>query len=413
MLNDKELFLEQVKLSVVSAHIVKISLGKPTAEAKDLVNIFARVVLLKDEPKLSFTFRYKMRDVVKNYTLDEALVMLNNLLGYSFLNASLFTINNDYQLLYNKKRDPKLLKKAPTFKELPTSEHDKEKRRYVKLPNNVWLRELGIIDEKFQVIKSQTDKFRQINKYVEILDSFFADLKFSSKIYIVDMGAGKGYLTFALYDYLVNELKLDVELEGVEYQQSLVEFCNAVALKAGFKQLRFVQTKIEEYQSEKIDILIALHACDTATDDALAIGLKANAKLMMVAPCCHKYLRQRMDCQTELQPLMRFGLLEERQAEMLTDGLRALILESKGYKTKVFEFISSENTGKNVMITASLGQYAASKEKEKNAEIDQIKKMFGIPFHYLEKLLSEEGAKGKKQEWRNNNPITLSASDLL
>ena len=339
-------------------------------------------------------------------------MVLDKLLGYSFLNAGLFTLVNDFQLLYNKKREPKILKQSPTFKELPKSEHDKEKRRYIKLPNNIWLRELGIIDDKFQVLKSQTDKFRQINKYVEIIDSFFAEIEFSSKIHIVDMGAGKGYLTFALYDYLTNELNLDVEVEGVEYQQSLVDFCNSVAKKAGFKQLRFIPTKIEEYKAEQIDILIALHACDTATDDALSIGLHANAKLMLVAPCCHKYLRLKMNCQTELKPLMRYGLLEERQAELLTDGLRALILESKGYKTKVFEFISSENTGKNVMITASMGQYTSVKEQEKLAEVDQIKKQFGIPFHYLEKLLSEGSEAGKKQEWRNNNPITFGLNDL-
>jgi len=412
MNKDKELFLEQIKLSVEAKNFVKMSLGKPTAEAKELVNVFARLVVLKDEAKLSFTFRYKMRDVVKNYELDEALVMLDKLLGYSFLNAALFTIVNDFSLLYNKKREPKLLKQAPTFKELPKSEHDKEKRRYIKLPNNIWLRELGIIDDKCQVLKSQTDKFRQINKYVEIIDSFFDDIEFSSPIRIVDMGSGKGYLTFALYDYLSNELGLDVIVEGVEYQQSLVDFCNQVAQKAGFKQLHFLQTKIEEYQAEQLDILIALHACDTATDDALSIGLRAKAKLMLVAPCCHKYLRLKMNCETELKPLMRYGLLEERQAELLTDGLRALILESKGYKTKVFEFISTEHTGKNVMITASMGQFTKVKESEKLAEIDLIKKQFGIPFHYLEKLLGSSTEKGKKEDWRNNNPITFGLNEL-
>ena len=200
------------------------------------------------------------------------------------------------------------------------------------------------------------------------------------------MGAGKGYLTFALYDFLSNTLRKKAQVMGVEVRPDLVQLCNQIAQNAGFEQLNFQQGYIGNFTLPKTDILIALHACDTATDDAIFKGIQAKADLIICAPCCHKQIRKQMNCTTHLQNMLQYGIHKERMAEMVTDTIRALLLEVNGYQTKVFEFISTEHTGKNVMI---VGQ-KVSKTKDSShylEKIEMLKSEFGIEEHYLEKLL--------------------------
>lgn len=208
------------------------------------------------------------------------------------------------------------------------------------------------------------------------------------------MGSGKGYLTFALYDFLKNHLSLSPVVTGIELRPNLVEFCNKTARESNFDGLHFVAQNISEYQPARLDMLIALHACDTATDLALAAGLRNTAKIIVAAPCCHKQIRKDMDAQNELAPVLRHGILEERQAEIVTDGIRALLLEAEGYQTKVFEFVSTEHTAKNVMITAVKPEHlrndARLARREKAlAQVNALKMGFGIGEHYLETLLVE------------------------
>ena len=203
------------------------------------------------------------------------------------------------------------------------------------------------------------------------------------------MGAGKGYLTFALYDFLVNNLKIKADITGVEVRDDLVNKCNAIAQNVGFQNLQFEKGYITNYFLPKTDVLIALHACDTATDDAIAKGIKSQADLIICAPCCHKQVRKLMNCQTHLQSMLQFGIHNDRLAEMLTDTIRALILEANGYETSVSEFISTEHTGKNVMI---IGKKRKADNMGENPsfylqQIEKLKEEFGVKFHYLEKLL--------------------------
>ena len=200
---------------------------------------------------------------------------------------------------------------------------------------------------------------------------------------IADFGSGKGYLTFALYDHLFNNLKMTPSVSGFELRENLTRFCNELAEKQPFSNLKFIAQDINDYQTERLDMLIALHACDTATDVAIAKGIKANAKIIVVAPCCHKQIRKQLNVHNEMQPILKHGIMEERQAELLTDGIRALLMEAHGYKTKVFEFISTEHTPKNVMIVGI-------KSKAKNealAQVESIKKHYGIEYHALERLI--------------------------
>jgi len=210
---------------------------------------------------------------------------------------------------------------------------------------------------------------------------------------VVDMGSGKGYLTFALYDYLHNVLNQNVNMVGVEFREDMVQLCNSIAEKSNFNQLRFVEGTIDNYNTDSIDLLIALHACDTATDDAIYKGIKTNAELIVVAPCCHKQIRREMEkgkTKNDVSFLTKYGIFMERQAEMITDGIRALVLEYFGYKTKIFEFISDVHTPKNVLVVGIKGEIAKSRKTEILAQIQQTKSYFGIGYHHLERLLKDE-----------------------
>src|SRR5690606_2041912 len=231
----------------------------------------------------------------------------------------------------------------------------------------------------------------QINHYIEILSAMLKRLPQKDTLNVVDMGAGKGYLTFALYDYLVHKLQKRTYLVGVEYRKDLVELCNQVAAKSDFKNLLFLRGAIEEYQPESdLDMLIALHACDTATDDAIAKGIRHHADLIVVAPCCHKQIRREMEknkTPNGLDFLLKHGIFMERQAEMVTDGLRALIMEYFGYQTRVFEFVSDAHTPKNVLVVGERKSIDPKRQQEILAKIRSIKTYFGIDYHHLETLL--------------------------
>lgn len=230
------------------------------------------------------------------------------------------------------------------------------------------------------------DKYRQINKYVELVDAMLGDDDFSAPFRVADMGSGKGYLTFGLYDHLVNNRKIEAQITGVEMRKELVETCNRIARGADFTHLQFIHSNINDFDVAGYKMLIALHACDTATDDAIFQGIVAGAKFIVVAPCCQKQVRKSMQPPDNLKPILRHGIFAERQAELITDALRALILEKYGYQTKVFEFISTEHTPKNLMIFGVKSDKIVDKNRI-SSQIHEIKSFYGVENHYLEDLL--------------------------
>lgn len=378
-----ENFFLKIKEAIANNTFVKITLSKKNQKTSNLNNVYIRLILIKTETHLSFQYRHQTKDVVKNFSIAEGLTTLEELLGNHFLNAHLFTTTKDVVLAFNKKRKPRLTTTKPSIETLPNRQHNKRKKRFIAA-SAPYLQPLGIANGQGQIIKEWQAKYKQINKYIEIIDSLLKNMELPKQVQIVDMGSGKGYLTFALYDYLTGTLGLKATLTGIELRKELVEFCNQVAADVGFDGLNFVASDIHDYDNNKIDILIALHACDIATDIAIAKGIKAEAELIVCAPCCHKQIRQQMNCQTDLQHILKHGILEERQAEMVTDGIRALTLEGFGYKSKVFEFISSEHTAKNLMI---VGTKKGTPDLTAFEHIQKLKTQFGIEYHYIEKLL--------------------------
>jgi SAM-dependent methyltransferase len=377
-----EIFLQHINNSLSANTFVKITLSKMRYR-NALRNIYVRLIELKGETYFSFVYHYETKDETKNFSIKAGLEQLELHLSEDFRNANLFTIEKNFSLEITKKGKVRILETKPSFMEQPQQTHDKQKHRFVN-PNRPYLYHLGITNKEGRILKNWQSKYKQIDKYIEIIDSLLKSTDLPETIQIVDMGSGKGYLTFALYDYLVHELKLNVQLTGIELREHLVDFCNEIAQKSGFQNLNFIAQDINDYPAERIDVLIALHACDIATDIALAKGILSKAALVVAAPCCHKQVRKQMPKETILQSVLKHGILEERQAEMITDGIRALMLEGHGYNSKVFEFVSSEHTNKNLMI---VGTKTNQKNDTAFEQIIHIKKQFGIDYHYLEKLL--------------------------
>ncbi|MFT7603448.1 MAG: SAM-dependent methyltransferase [Saprospiraceae bacterium] len=378
-----ETFIGEVRKSIASDTFVKLTLSKMAGGEEGLINVYIRKIELKGENQLSFTLHYQTRDEVKNHPIEEGLGIIRLWLGVTILNANLLTSEADYNLVFNKKRKARLLTKKASLKTVPSTTHDRSKARQITPEGNVYLRALGITSAEGKVMKEGQRKFKQINKYIEILSGLIKDNFEKEQLNILDVGSGKGYLTFALYDFLKNSLHKKPQIAGIELRQPLVDFTNQLAAETGFDQLQFIAKDINDFEVKDLDILIALHACDIATDIAIAKGIQSNAKLIVVAPCCHKQIRKEMNCSSELAPILKHGILEERQAELITDGIRALLLEAHGYKTKVFEFISTEHTSKNLIIVGTKAKADTGAYKK----IEDIKKSFGIEEHYLEGLL--------------------------
>lgn len=378
--------LTHTQSSIDNDTFVRLTFSKPVDITGTLKKVIVSLAIIKRQAQLSFVYRHKTNDMTKNHTIQEGMPIVKNLLETQFQNANLFTSKTDFT--FERKEGKSRLKQTPaTFKSVPSRGHDKEKRHLIQ--GTDYLKSLGVLDKNGRVLKDKGDKFKQINKFVEVIESLLKNhnmLSSGNPINVVDMGSGKGYLTFALYDYLTNQLKLNASVAGVEVRQDLIDKCNTIAKSVNFEKLNFELGYIGDYDLGKANILIALHACDTATDDAIAKGMAANAELIVCAPCCHKQVRKSMTESEGLDSVLQHGILKERQAEIVTDAIRALIMEANGYKTKVFEFISTEHTGKNLMIVGEKKKQKTDPSKYLE-EVEKLKKQFGIPQHYLESLL--------------------------
>lgn len=370
-------FTTSIDGSIADGSFVRVSLTGYEGAEPDLKKITARLVSIKGMDKISFTYSYRTRDIIKNYPLPEAIKKIYEALSNGFTRATL--LDTGYDLSY-----PSLKKTKPSHKVNPPKNHDQAKNRHVETSGKQYLHMLDITDERGRVYKNAQDKYRQIDKYIEILGGLIPAN--NAAPVIADMGAGKGYLTFALYDFL-REKGMNPAITGVEYRQDLVDQCNKISQQSGFSGLSFKQGTVEAYDAAGTDILIALHACDTATDDAIAKGIAAGAGLIVVAPCCHKQIRREIKSgkrKNDLDFLLKYGTLLERQAEMVTDAMRGLLLEHAGYSVKLFEFISDAHTPKNVMIVAQKTGRPNAQALEK---FKAAKEFFGIGIHHLEKSL--------------------------
>jgi len=402
-------FFDLLRASIADGSLEKLTLGKYRGADASLKNIFVRPVMLRDGPRLSFVYRHATRDVTKNYPAREAVALVEKLVGADFLDAHLFADAQNAQLECTPEGKARLRilgRAKPPAEPFNVSAHPEgspcqthDRTRQHAIPATApWLRALGVTNDRAQVREGKAAKFRQINKFAELLSHLAAEAQLieepwllpldktkaagtaaSTLLRIADMGCGKGYLTFATAALFGEHARV----LGIEARADLVELCNRVAREQGFANLIFRQGTIanaalDDSGGDALDVLIALHACDTATDDAIARGVAAGARLIVVSPCCQKELRSRLVAPPALAPALRHGIFQERQAEFVTDALRALLLECEGYRTKVFEFVSTEHTAKNLMIAAIKTREAQGAGVAALEKVRELARFYGI-----------------------------------
>jgi len=391
---DVESFLADCHHAFTVHALQRLVLSKYKGTDTELTRITIRPVQIKEQTLLSFLYEYRTNHVTKNLAIDDAIAQLQNWLGSDFHNAHMITDEWETQLSFSKKGKVLINKSrnknsATTEKQSTSPElaHNRNKLRYVE-QNRPYLRELGITDANGQIIPAMSRKWKQINKFIEVLSAAIhhTSLDQRSELHIADFGSGKAYLTFAVHDYVSANLGVKTQVTGVELRQRLVDLCNQTAQKLSLAGIKFEQGDVQHFSAQGINIMIALHACDTATDYALNMGIRTGAEIIMCSPCCHKQIRPQLKSPALLAPVLQHGIHLGQEAEMITDGLRALLLEAYGYDTQVFEFISLEHTSKNKMILAQ-----KRKKPRDNTEVLQqiaaIKEFYGIQEHCLESLL--------------------------
>jgi Methyltransferase domain len=391
--SDPKDILNLLKSSFNSSSLVKVTLSKPTTinlQNDSIKNIFAKKIVVKDQESWNLVYRYQTKDITKNFTFKLGLSALEDNMLSNFDIIDVFTTHQHFHILNlgdNFKVVTKLLKS-----ELESNtEHNKIKARQIAKTSNKYLIELGLLSPDGQIKSQMQHKYKQINKYIESVAPYFKTLD-NNEALIYDMGAGKGYLTFALYDYCTNTLGKNFKFVGVEQRPELVTQTNTIAQKCNFTNLSFQQGRISDYYRVKSDVIVALHACDIATDEAIYAGIQNQAELIILAPCCQRQVRNNIKTNKTsnlFQSIIKHGILFEKQAEILTDTIRSLILESCGYKTNVVEFIEWGETPKNTLIIAKKSKIT---DKNKQLALDQIiliKQQFSISSHYLEELIDD------------------------
>ncbi len=385
----------------------RLLLAKPQAAAGDLQRVVVRPLHLRGQPVLSFVYSHATRDITKNLPPAEGLALINTLLGPCFRNAHLYTPREETQLTLSKKGKALLAvhpRAAPSSAAggpgadgvAEDTAHDRAKQRFIDI-QRPFLVALGITTAQHQLVPAMARKWKQINKFVEIFDhalqqSPLADAK---ALRVVDFGAGKAYLSFAVHDWLQHGRNVQPDVVGVELRPDLVQQGNKVASSLGLQGMRMALGDVRDahgVQAEPMDVMMALHACDTATDHAIHLGIRAGASILLCSPCCHQQLRPQLLSPHPLRSVFQHGIHAEQQAEMLTDSIRALLLQAHGYDAQVFEFVALEHTRKNKMILAvkrrpGQASSAVPAARAALAQVEELKGFFGIREHCLQTLL--------------------------
>jgi SAM-dependent methyltransferase len=385
MIKNYDLFFKELATQVNNANLCKLTLSVYKGN-EPLKTINVKPVLIKNELHYSITYAYKTNDVVKNVLPHLLESMIAELIAENkFTIANLFSNTHQYVLELKKTMQWSFKTHALAVTKTASLAHNDTKNKLITSANKPYLVDLGLTSKEGVVLKDGADKYKQINHYIELLSHPLIKLD-SQALNIVDMGCGKGYLTFALYDYLVNTLNKKAFVIGVDNRAALISWCNSLAQKCNYTNLKFETSTIEQFIGKQMDVLIALHACDTATDDAIKIGIENNAKIIVVAPCCHQQVRKSMKVNNAnhlLGDSLKHGIFWERQAEMITDTIRALVLEYFGYSVKIMEFTAISDTPKNILIIATLQSLNLKNQELIKQKISALKTFWNLDFQYL------------------------------
>jgi hypothetical protein len=376
--NPIDQFLGELQASLATGQFNKLTLGKFRGELGAISHIYVRLVELQGGTKLQFTERWPTKDLTKNLSFADSTNLVRTLLGETCFAATLFAGQNRVQLLFNRRGKPRLIRQADDL-HATVSAHDLPKQRL--LQNESFLRPLGVLGADGRPSAQMGSKYRQIHHFIELLAPLLASFERGSRVRVADLGSGKGYLTFALFQYL-NEQGLVPEIHGFEQRMELVELTNQIAQSLGFVSLKFAAKPIAAVDLSGCDLAVALHACDTATDDALFRAIVAGCRGIVVSPCCHKEIRPQLQVPAGFEPLVRYGAQTDRFAEMITDTLRTLYVNAAGYLTRVQEFIAAEHTPRNLLIIGTRSPKLTNRA-ELFERAEDFRRRFGIQHQRL------------------------------
>ncbi|WP_055105220.1 class I SAM-dependent methyltransferase [Paenibacillus ihumii] len=327
---------------------------------------YTKVVIKPVELKKSLHYQlaYHYANKVKHENVAASLLeeKMMKLFEDTFRQGLFCTVQADYQVLISKKYKVSILKKSPSKKPGPLT-HNRQKRYILEEGTPVpFLVELGIMNPDGKVFAKKYDKFRQINRFLEMVEDVIPHLPEDRPLTIVDFGCGKSYLTFALYHYLSVQQHRELNIVGLDLKADVIEHCGTLARNLRYDQLRFLVGDIADYDElSQVDMVVTLHACDTATDAALEKAVRWGASVILSVPCCQHELFNQVHSPV-LEPLLSHGILKERFSALATDALRAKLLDLLGYKTQLLEFIDMEHTPKNILIRA-VKSSAADKDR--------------------------------------------------
>ena len=367
--------------------IYSVLSNRKTKDENDFNKVNIKPVMIKDELKYQFTYEYNTKVIHKNLTNEESIKEINLLLAESFKQGVLFSKDGDYHILISKKGKVNILKKKAS-KEEGDLNHNRVKTYIIEegVPCDFLIR-LGVMTEKGKVVAKRYDKFRQINRFLEMVSDIIPKIKTDGHLNIVDFGCGKSYLTFALYHYLVNILNLDINIVGLDLKEDVITFCNEVAEDLNYRNLKFTYGDIKDFEEFKtVDMVVTLHACDTATDAALVKAVNWDAQAILSVPCCQHELLNKIHNDV-MAPMENHGIIKEKLASLVTDSLRANVLEILGYQVQLLEFIDMEHTPKNILIRAIRGDN--TKTKESVDKYIKFKAFWGLNDLYIEKEMGE------------------------
>jgi len=378
-------FEQLLKDSIAAGTCLSVVLSKPRLKT-DAAKITIRPLMIQAERQYQFSLRSGKQETHENYSADVALKKILELWNHSYAHAHLYTAEADWSARTNKRGEVSLSKSKPT-KQAECITHNRVK--HYLIPEDTpcdFLHAIGVMTATGKVKASHYRKFRQINRFLELVDDIVCDLPTSGVLHVVDFGCGKSYLTFALHHLLTVIHQREVQITGLDRNPDVIQQCQQICENLNCTGLEFQVGDITAYQAESpVDLSVSLHACDTATDDALAKAVGWNARVILAVPCCQHEIAGKLNCVGHTL-LTKQGILKERFAALATDALRVQALEICGYKTQIVEFIDMEHTAKNLLIRAvrrSVQIDAAALE----VDYAQFKAMLGLKETALDQLL--------------------------
>lgn len=385
-MNQIEELLKRVLTSLLVDMVISGARG-----GGDFIKIKVRPVMIRDSLYFQVS-RYTDKQVFhENMTAEDALETLSGWILHDFRQAQIRMQDEMVTVLVSKKGKATVKSKKAVCIETQNLEHNRKKQYIIEEGTAVpFMIDLGVMTESGKIIRTRYDKYRQINRFLEFIEDILPELPTDRTVHIIDFGCGKSYLTFAMYYYLKVLKHYDIRITGLDLKQKVIEDCQALADRYGYDGLQFLCGDIADYNgTDEVDMVVTLHACDTATDYALYKAVKWHASVILSVPCYQHELNRKMQCET-LSGAFQYGLIKERTAALMTDAMRGQLLEMKGYKTQLLEFIDMEHTPKNILIRGvkSKGLLPKAARKQQMENYQKCRDFFGAELT-LEKLFKE------------------------